>query len=545
MATKIKFTEEQKAAIRSNNSMVITACPGSGKTTVIVEKIRSTFEILESYQGIIGISFTIKASKELAEKCKRNGANIKSSYIGTIDNFCLSEIVFPFINKLYGRPSSDLTCIQYSELDASYKDNLPNLSQAGVFFTTEDYRAYAGEFKRHYESGFILLEAVTVISFEIVKTSLACQRYLKARYVAIYIDEYQDTSEPQHELFLEIHALGLTAIAVGDVQQSIYAFRGSNPKYIRSLVDDSDSFEHHVIDLNHRCHPSIINYSNRLFSPHSALLPVPNNEINVYRREFKGTQKDIAERLGDWIIKCMKNLNIEELKEVAILTRNNNFLELLQTHLTIPAQFYKDDALSGIASPCARLLTELLHFAFDDKRLAEQILADANLPKLTNKALKQIRASILRLRNVPIEELADAIILTASAIVDMTDNSKETVALKDIFASPVSLQQYQERSVDKVQVMTLHKSKGLEFDLVIHLDLYDWVFPYRAFTGSFDDYDYPAWDQDLNLHYVGITRAKRYCILITSTKRINSQGLIKNATPSPFYNIEGLNGLFR
>lgn len=545
MVSKIKFTEEQKAAIRSNNSMVITACPGSGKTTVIVEKIRSAFENLENYQGIIAISFTIKASKELADKCKRNGANIKSSYIGTIDNFCLSEIIFPFISKLYGKPSNDLTCIQFGELEESYKDNLPNLSQPGVVFSTDDYRKYASEFKKHHQHGFILLEAVTIISFEIVKRSLACQRYLKARYTSIYIDEYQDTSEPQHELFLEIHALGLTAVAVGDVQQSIYAFRGSDPKYIRSLIEDSDSFEHHVIDLNHRCHPSIINYSNRLFSPKSALLPVPNGEINVFRCQFQGTQKDIAERLGEWIKKCMKNLGIEELSEVAILTRGNYFLELLQTHLSIPAKFYKDDALSAMASPGARLLAELLHFTFDDRRLAEQILTDFNVPKLTTKNLKKIRSSILGLRDLPMAELAVAIHQTASTIIDLPEGGREMTALKEVFASPDSLQQYQDRSIDKVQVMTLHKSKGLEFDLVIHLDLYDWVFPYREYTGNFDDHVYPSWDQDLNLHYVGITRAKRYCILLTSTKRINSLGQTKNATPSPFYNIEGLNGLFR
>lgn len=545
MVSTIKFTEEQKTAIRSNNSMVVTACPGSGKTTVIVEKIRSAFENLESYQGIIAISFTIKASKELADKCKRNGANIKSSYIGTIDNFCLSEIIFPFISKLYGKSSNDLTCIQFGELEESYKDNLPNLSQPGVVFSTDDYRKYASEFKKHHQDGFILLEAVTIISFEIVKRSLACQRYLKARYTSIYIDEYQDTSEPQHELFLEIHALGLIAVAVGDVQQSIYAFRGSDPKYIRSLIEDSDSFEHHVIDLNHRCHPSIINYSNRLFSPKSTLLPIPNGEINVFRCQFQGTQKYIAERLGEWIKKCMTNLGIEELSEVAILTRGNYFLGLLQTHLSIPAKFYKDDALSAIASPGARLLAELLHFTFDARRLAEQILTDFNLPKLTTKNLKKIRSSILGLRDLPMAELAAAIHQTASAIIDLPEGGREMTALKEVFASPDTLQQYQERSVDKVQVMTLHKSKGLEFDLVIHLDLYDWVFPYREYTGNFDDHVYPNWDQDLNLHYVGITRAKRYCILLTSTKRINSLGQIKNATPSPFYNIEGLNGLFR
>lgn len=80
MSSQFTYSDAQKAAIDCPRSMVITACPGSGKTTVIVEKIRKELETLKPYQGIIGISFTIKSSKELGEKCRKNGANIKASF---------------------------------------------------------------------------------------------------------------------------------------------------------------------------------------------------------------------------------------------------------------------------------------------------------------------------------------------------------------------------------------------------------------------------------------------------------------------------------
>src|SRR5689334_22671808 len=102
MPTKFAYSDAQKAAIDCAGSMVITACPGSGKTTVMVEKIRQEFGNLKPHQGIIGISFTIKSSKELGDKCKRNGANIRASFFGTIDNFCLAEIIFPFLARIYG-----------------------------------------------------------------------------------------------------------------------------------------------------------------------------------------------------------------------------------------------------------------------------------------------------------------------------------------------------------------------------------------------------------------------------------------------------------
>lgn len=87
----------------------------------------------------------------------------------------------------------------------------------------------------------------------------------------------------------------------------------------------------------------------------------------------------------------------------------------------------------------------------------------------------------------------------------------ELAALKQTIMSSEEILNYESVRSGEVQVMTLHKSKGLEFDLVVHLDLYDWVFPTREYTGNFNDEVFPDWDQDLNLHYVGITRAKMVC----------------------------------
>lgn len=67
----LNYTAEQDAAINYNESMVVTACPGSGKTTVIVEKIRRTIPTLRDYQGVIAITFTVKASDELKNRCKK------------------------------------------------------------------------------------------------------------------------------------------------------------------------------------------------------------------------------------------------------------------------------------------------------------------------------------------------------------------------------------------------------------------------------------------------------------------------------------------
>ena len=107
------------------------------------------------------------------------------------------------------------------------------------------------------------------------------------------------------------------------------------------------------------------------------------------------------------------------------------------------------------------------------------------------------------------------------------------------------LQHYKPINENEVQIMTLHKSKGLEFELVYHLDLYDWIHPKRKFVRGCFDVIYDNWEQELNLHFVGITRAKNYCVLVTSSSRLNRDYETKTGNPSQFFSLPGLDGLYR
>lgn len=79
--------------------------------------------------------------------------------------------------------------------------------------------------------------------------------------------------------------------------------------------------------------------------------------------------------------------------------------------------------------------------------------------------------------------------------------------------------------------MTLHKSKGLEFNIVFHLDMYGWIIPAKNDINN---------KQDLNLHYVGISRTIDACYIMLGTEHFNSDGKSITATPFPFLNFSGL-----
>lgn len=98
-----------------------------------------------------------------------------------------------------------------------------------------------------------------------------------------------------------------------------------------------------------------------------------------------------------------------------------------------------------------------------------------------------------------------------------------TERLLDVLRDENQLAAFIPPKPDEIQVMTLHKSKGLEFDIVFHLNSYEYILP--QYNGDYS--------QDLNLHYVGITRAKKACVLCTSTHKHTNNGQ-RIAEPSEF-----------
>lgn len=540
----IEFTEDQKAAILSHSSMVITACPGSGKTTVVAEKIRNEVEELPLYRGVIGITFTVKASKELKAKCKKDLCDTKSSFFGTIDGFCLSEIVYPFFSRVIERKKSHLKCIGFNTVSSDIKEKLSVLPDYDEEINSNSFDLFQHDIEVLFDNGIILLELIGLVANHVVSKSIACQKYISAKYNSVYMDEYQDSSEPQHALFLKMLSLGLTCVAVGDVQQSIYAWRNSRPEFIEELTNNVGVFEHHVININHRCHPSIINYSNRLYNSTCDLLPV--DSIRVHRRNYPGTQVDVTEGLNESIKSAMKNKVVESYSQIGILVRGNLSLEFLGNGLNVPFRVFDEDPLAVSNTEISKLFSQFLKYRFDSQyHMYDVIEYIETFSPLDRKGLAQVRELISTLDEKDNEELSLAIIEVVEELLSVVVSDSDKELINSICIDSSLLKHYKPINEDEVQVMTIHKSKGLEFELVYHLDLYDWIHPRRKYVKGCYDVVYDNWEQELNLHFVGITRAKEHCVLVTSGQRFNRDYEVKQGNPSQFFSMPGLAGLYR
>ncbi|RXK60045.1 ATP-dependent helicase [Lacibacter luteus] len=543
----MKPTDQQTLILEHDGNAVVIAAPGSGKTYVISEKIKHNLKSLFEHQGIIAISYTNKASIELKSRSLSNGENPMSSFFGTIDKFNLSEIIIPFAKHIFGIPKKD---IKISKIQSLPNEEIDTLSWFYRNITLQEITDdQISIIKDHFLNGVILIETIGVFANYVFTNSVACQNYIRARYKYIYIDEYQDSGYEQHEIFLKIKFLNIKAVAVGDLNQSIYAFSGKDAKYLEELTKD-DSFKYFKLDKNHRCHPSIINYSNYLLNPKTELIPTDQNLI--FFRRIEGNEKDIAAWVDKNIEQLQKDFVIEKRNQIAILTRTTRTGEILNQTLKVPHKLSISNDLDINLNVWSAIFSNLLYFIFDnDFKFIDVIevfttydkFNTADLKKLTDS--KKIIETIVSRDQLDIDLLITEFIVVAQIIAPNSKSTESIALLEAVINNPSELKSYEPASDNEITILTLHKSKGLEFDLVLHLDMYEWIFPNKQ-PGKNNDFKNPIygdWTQDLNLHYVGITRAKKACILLSSTKRTNHEEKTKNGADSEFIwlnNIENL-----
>ncbi|WP_423738037.1 UvrD-helicase domain-containing protein [Chitinophaga caseinilytica] len=533
-------TKEQELIIDSPGSIVIIANPGSGKTYVLAEKIKKVLSELKEYQGIIAISYTNKASQELKKRCLNSGINPKSSFFGTIDKFCISEIILPFAGIFFGQTKSNVSIVKQSDLSEEntllYTEYQTHVN--GPVFDLGGIDAL----KRLYLNGVVVLESVGTLALYIFDNKLACKKYIKAKYTHIVIDEYQDSGIEQHLLFLRIKDLGLTGIAVGDANQSIFKFSGKSSDHLLDLATKQNDFTLLPLVKNHRCDPSIINYSRMLLGDKSSFLP--SSALHVHEKKVIGKETDIANWLNNAISKYTSQYGVDKFSNVGILVRSGRTGSLINQNLNIPRKFFENTPLDDDFTIWSEIFREALSVIFNTK--SSQIYFIEKYIDVSSKRhaslaiidmLKKIKKEFSN-EGMDVTKVMTFLEKIANYFSPSGYNKRSLYLLSEVISNPIYLDSYKPANEDEVQIMTLHKSKGLEFDIVFHLDLYDWILP-RAIPENYAKV-YPEYNQDLNLHYVGITRARKCCVLCHSSQRTNYQNLIKTGSPSEFLTIKSL-----
>lgn len=192
---------------------------------------------------------------------------------------------------------------------------------------------------------------------------------------------------------------------------------------------------------------------------------------------------------------------------------------------------FVDNRLDVSHHQWARFFSDVIRDYFDTNVYPVDVASRYVDEEIESVLFKKVHKCIDELFNTPYDKLKSKISLfkkVATLIMPEFESNDAIVELKDVLDNDEEVESYRPPNSDEICIMTLHKSKGLEFEIVFHMDLYDWTFPRREISEE-------EWKQTLNLHYVGITRAKQVCYIMQGTKRYRPFNRdFVNAQESPF-----------
>jgi hypothetical protein len=464
-------SEVQQNIITAKGNLVVSASAGTGKTATMVEKIAIEIDNNNTHRVIAAITFTIKAAQEIRDRLR---VEVSRHFIGTTNTFVIEEVIKPFAKDVLGAEYDLDIDTNYSIQFESYEDGLKEMLSNHVLGSYIDNK-----------KNFIF-----DLATKIIRESKACRLYFKAKYFKIYIDEYQDCDEDMNAFFMYLaDTLKIEMFIVGDDKQGIYIWRGAYPEAFRAIGMKSN-FNSLRLYENHRSCKQIQNYSNLLFDTTKDLYEKINTE-DIY-----WTRVNISETWSDKIVKLLdlsKSLALlrysndnarngaDDLKNsgcecvyipripLSEITTNSAWLYMAIAKYVILTKYTAYDLISEIP-----VEGDSLHIAAGNvKRHIDKILKYRNKEEFFNFTKELFKYLKCCSRDEHIDLLFDTI-----------NDSSMQVAFQ--------VEKYNHLS------MTLHSSKGLEFDQVI-------VFA--------EDYRLNELS-GLNNHYVATTRAKEKLIIV-------------------------------
>ncbi len=605
---------QQEAVQTTDGPILVLAGAGSGKTKVLTTKIAyliNNKNVLPS--SILAITFTNKAAKEMKNRvASLLGPIANRIQISTFHSFGLL-VIKEHYDKLQFKSNftildsdDSLTIVKKIMREMGYDISRYNpkvirnrISGAkNELMTPDDYEKYASaEFEqivvsiyRKYQEKLLVTNSLDfddllMLPIKLFKESPNVLKEYQERFQYILIDEYQDTNEAQYSLVKMISAKYKNICVVGDNDQSIYSFRGSNYRNILNFQNDYENPKVIILEENYRSTKNILNAANSVIKNNKQ-----RKEKNLWTDNATGDKIKYYRAMDEkdeayYIVKEIKKLIDQgnNRDDIAILYRTNAQSRNIEDALlreTIPYKvvgslnFYNRKEIKDLTA-----YLRLIYNQYDDVSLTRIInvprrgIGVKTIDKLVEKATTEKKSiyeviesgkelifknQIETLRQISescsLTELVDKVLeltgLKASLVAENTieadvrlENLEEFKSITKTFEERnglVSLEDFlmeislvtdveeQKQTSDLVTLMTVHSAKGLEFDNVFIVGLEEGIFPH---SNSFDSQE--GLEEERRLCYVAITRARKRLWIVNAKRRI-LYGLDSCNPPSRF-----------
>lgn len=373
---------EQLAAVTlpAGNALILAGA-GSGKTRVLTTRIAWLLQTRQvSAGGILAVTFTNKAAKEMMTRLTAMlPVNVRGMWIGTFHGLCNRFLRAHW--KLANLPSTfqildtqdQLSAIkrlmkQFNVDDERFPAKQTQWFIAGakedglrpdaVEIRSEDdrkkvelYRLYEEQCQRE---GVVDFGELMLRSYELLRDNEPVREHYQRRFRHILIDEFQDTNRLQYAWIKMLSGNTVagqfvpgenSVVAVGDDDQSIYAFRGARVGNMADFVREFDVTHQIKLEQNYRSYSNILDSANELISHNKKRLGKnlrtdqgPGEPVRVYE-----SSSDLAE--AQWMVEEMRQLVRDGIdrKEMAVLYRSNAQSRVIETALfnaSVPYRVY-------------------------------------------------------------------------------------------------------------------------------------------------------------------------------------------------------------
>ena len=510
-----------KAAKEQEKCLALTAGPGAGKTEMLAQRADFLFRTgsCRYPKRILAISFKVDASTNLKERVKRRcGSELASRFDSYTFHAFAKRIIDRFRIVLTG---DDALSENYSIGDRKI---------TGTQITFND---------------------LVPLAIEILKNSSIARNVIRQTYSDVFLDEFQDCTDLQYELIkLAFQGTSARLTAVGDTKQKIMGWAGALEGIFETFAQDF-SAEPLNMYRNFRSKPRLLRLQNRIIQnldPNSVmpeeLLRGDEGEILSYEFENDVEEaKSIVERISEWI----SNEKIP-LHEIAILVSKQaeSYAAVIMKNLeekNIP--YRNEQQLQDISTePITRLIIDYLLYFYGDRepqswsRLQEQILPFIDDEELEFSKRYDLQDFIFTQKKIikKSEKLSGKFScwrqvissflkqLSIETITALSPDYESESRLKELVKLTITkIQELLEKESDLIKVlksflddqairiMTIHKSKGLEFHSVIMLAVEE-----ETFWGDKD--------AERCAFFVGVSRAKQRLLITNSKERQKPEG---------------------
>lgn len=576
----LNLSEKQKEIVNfTDGALLVKAGPGSGKTRVLIERIKRLLTVKKRAK-ILALTFSNLAAEEMKQRLgedKEIEELIENVNVGTIHSFALdivqrrgnligldermtlfenatdrqkilkdvflNDSEFRKILKKQEKPDKFLNeCL---ELIAEKKKKFisPEMCEEGATFTRlyQEYNQYL--LNQHA----IDFDDILFYAYKILIENPSIQDMYAALYKYICVDESQDLNYAQYELIKALCGVKIQNVMfVGDENQSIYGFNGSNSDLMtKNFVEDFKPIIF-VLQENFRSAKKIVEYANVLENTDSVSNYYYEGELKAYECQNEDKEAEyVINRIIDLKNNGHKDIeNLPEYDDFAVIARNRYALTAIEKKLDefkIP-YFYKK-TINGIEceSDYVKIfdlilrvwvnehdsvhMKELFVLIDKDEVSLECILKDDRYAVMGEvlkymededfqfgKGIKVIK-EYLEKNEILFNEDEKYLILSDleqwechwRKYCSMIPRENRTLLS---FRNSISLGKTQDISGDKgVALLTAHMSKGLQYEVVFVVGLSEGTFPdYRAISAGTKEME-----QEKNNMFVAATRAKRLC----------------------------------